>query len=119
MNIAGITTPVVAGEWVFVLTDDAKLLCIARPNGKVRWMSQLSAFKNDKKKKNPINWTGPILAGNRLIVANTEGEVLSISPADGTSQTLFELKNGISLPPIVAGGMLYILDSSGQISAFR
>ena len=47
LNIAGITTPVVAGEWVFVLTDDAKLLCIARPNGKVRWISQLAAYKDD------------------------------------------------------------------------
>ena len=119
LNIAGITTPVVAGEWVFVLTDDAKLLCIARPNGKVRWMSQLASFKNEKKKKNPINWTGPVLAGNRLIVASTEGEIVSVSPGDGTSQTLFELKDGVSLPPIVAGGMLYILDDSGRISAFR
>lgn len=119
LNIAGIATPVVAGEWVFVLTDDAKLLCIARPNGKVRWMSQLAAFKNDKKKKNPINWTGPILAGNRLIVASTEGDVVSISPGEGASQTLFQLDDGVSLPPIAAGGMLYILDDSGRISAFR
>ena len=119
LNIAGITTPVVAGEWVFVLTDDAKLLCIARPSGKVRWMSQLASFQNEKKKKNPINWTGPVLAGNRLIVASTEGEIVSVSPGDGTSQTLFELKDGVSLPPIVAGGMLYILDDSGRISAFR
>jgi len=119
LNIAGIATPAVAGEWVFVLTDDAKLLCIARPNGKVRWMSQLAAFKNEKKKKNPINWTGPVLAGNRLIVASTQGEVVAISPGEGSSQTLFELDDGISLPPIVAGGMLYILDDGGRISAFR
>jgi len=119
LNIAGITTPVVAGEWVFVLTDDAKLLCIARPNGKVRWISQLAAYRNEEKKKNPINWTGPILAGNRLIVASTEGDVVSISPGEGSSQTLFKLDDGVSLPPIVAGGMLYILDDSGRISAFR
>ncbi len=119
LNIAGIATPVVAGEWVFVLTDDAKLLCIARPTGKVRWISQLAAYKNDKKKKNPINWTGPVLAGNRLIVASTEGDVVSVSPEEGSSTTLFELKSGVSLPPIVAGGMLYILDNSGRISAFR
>lgn len=119
LNIAGITTPVVSGEWVFVLTDDAKLLCIARPNGKVRWISQLAAFKNDEKKKNPINWTGPVLAGNRLIVASTEGDIVSVSPGEGSSQTLFEMNNGISLPPIVAGGMLYVLDDSGRISAFR
>lgn len=119
LNIAGIATPVVAGEWVFVLTDDAKLLCIARPTGKVRWISQLAAFRNVKKKKNPINWTGPVLAGNRLIVASTEGEVVSISPGEGSATTMFELNNGVSLPPIVAGGMLYILDDSGRISAFR
>ena len=30
LNIAGIATPWVAGDWVFVVTDDAKLLCIYR-----------------------------------------------------------------------------------------
>lgn len=119
LNIAGISTPVVSGEWVFVLTDDAKLLCIARPTGKVRWISQLSAFKNDDKKKDAINWTGPVLAGNRLIVASTEGDVFAISPSDGTSQKMFELGSAVSLPPIVANGVLYILDDSGRISAYR
>ncbi len=119
LNVAGISTPYVAGEWVFVLTDDAKLLCIARPTGKVRWISQLASYRNLEKKKNPINWTGPILAGNRLIVASTEGEVVAVSPGEGSSSTLFELKNGVSLPPVVANNTLYILDDSGRISAFR
>lgn len=119
LNIAGISTPVVSGEWVFVLTDDAKLLCIARPTGKVRWISSLAAFRNEEKKKNPINWTGPILAGNRLIVASTEGDVVSVSLEEGSSTTLIDVKQSVSLTPIVAGGMLYILDDSGRISAFR
>jgi len=119
LNIAGIATPVVSGEWVFVLTDDAKLLCIARPTGKVRWISQLAAYKNEEKKKNPINWSGPVLAGNRLIVASTEGDIVSISPGEGSSSTIFELNDGVSLPPIVANGMMYVLDDSGRISAFR
>ena len=119
LNIAGIATPVVAGEWVFVLTDDAKLLSIARATGKVRWISQLPAFRNIEKKKNPINWTGPVLAGNRLIVASTDGQIVSISPGEGAATTMFELNDGISLPPVVAGGTLYILDNSGRISAFR
>ena len=29
LNIAGISTPWVAGDWVFVVTDDAKLICVA------------------------------------------------------------------------------------------
>lgn len=119
LNIAGIATPVIAGEWVFVLTDDAKLLCIARPTGKVRWISQLASHRNEEKKKNPINWTGPVLAGNRLIVASTEGDIVSVSLEEGSSTTLHDVKQSVSLPPIVAGEMLYILDNSGRISAFR
>ncbi len=43
-NIAGISTPWVAGEWLFVVTDDARLLAIARGTGKIRWISQLRAL---------------------------------------------------------------------------
>ena len=28
LNIAGISTPWVAGDWVFVVTDDARLICV-------------------------------------------------------------------------------------------
>ncbi len=119
INIAGISTPVAVGEWVFVMTDEAKLLCVARSSGKVRWISKLQRFKNEKKKKGPISWYGPILAGGRLIVANSHGAVWSISPDEGAATEVFDVKNDVSLAPIVANNTLYILDDSGRISAFR
>jgi outer membrane protein assembly factor BamB len=30
LNLAGISTPAIAGDWIFTLTDEAKLLCISR-----------------------------------------------------------------------------------------
>src|SRR3546814_12048754 len=30
-----------------------------RATGKIRWISQLKHYENAKKKKNPMNWTGP------------------------------------------------------------
>ena len=119
INIAGISTPVVAGEWVFVLTDDAKMLCIQRASGKIRWISQLNRYKKEEKKKGPIAWRGPVLAGNRLIAVNTEGEVWSIDPAEGASTLVYENKERISVGPVVANNMLYILDDKGRISAFK
>lgn len=119
INIAGISTPVAVGEWVFVMTDEAKLLCVARSSGKVRWISKLQRFKNEKKKKGPISWYGPVLAGGRLIVANSHGAVWSISPEEGAATEVFDVKNDVSLAPIVANNTLYILDDSGRISAFR
>jgi outer membrane protein assembly factor BamB len=119
INIAGISTPVAVGEWVFVMTDEARLLCVARSSGKVRWISKLQRFKNEKKKKGPISWDGPVLAGGRLIVANSNGAIWSISPEEGAATEVFDVKNDVSLAPIVANNTLYILDDSGRISAFR
>ena len=119
LNLAGISTPAIAGEWIFTLTDDAKLLCIARTTGKVRWMTQLARYKNEKKKKNAIYWTGPVLAGDRLWFANSNGQVYSAAVGDGSIALLTELKSPITLAPVVANGTLYVLDDSGKISSFR
>lgn len=119
LSIAGISTPWVAGEWVYALTDDAKLLCVSRANGKVRWLAQLSRFKNEEKKKGPIRWTGPILAGGRLITVNSEGQMAEISPADGSVQSMVEISGPMGQSPIVANNMLYLLDDSGRITAWR
>ncbi|MFN9376420.1 MAG: PQQ-binding-like beta-propeller repeat protein [Novosphingobium sp.] len=119
LNLAGISTPAIAGDWIFTLTDDGKLLCIQRATGKVRWLTQLARFENEEKKKNPIFWTGPVLAGGRLWFANTNGQVYSAGVEDGAPVLLTDLKEPVTLAPIVAGGTLYLLDDSGRITAFR
>jgi len=119
LNLAGISTPAIAGEWIFVLTDDARLLCLARATGKVRWIAQLQRYRNEDKKKGEIYWTGPVLAGDRLWVANTRGEVWSVNTADGAANPFVKLGDPVSLAPVVANQTLYILDDSGRISAFR
>ncbi|ABD25389.1 Pyrrolo-quinoline quinone [Novosphingobium aromaticivorans DSM 12444] len=119
LNLAGISTPAIAGDWIFTLTDEAKLLCIAKSNGKVRWMTQLPRYRNEKKKKNQILWTGPVLAGNRLWIANSRGEVMHASVTDGTVSEFTKLGAAVSLAPVVANQTLYILDDNGKITAFR
>ena len=119
INIAGISTPVTSGDWVFVMTDEARLLCVARASGKIRWISKLQRYNNEEKKKGPISWYGPVLAGGRLIVANSRGAVWSVAPEEGNATEVFDLKSDVSLAPIVANNTLYILDDSGRISAFR
>ncbi|MEG3179865.1 PQQ-like beta-propeller repeat protein [Sphingomonas sp. LT1P40] len=118
-NIAGISTPWVAGEWLFVMSDDARLVAIARGSGKIRWIAQQRAFKDVEDKKGPITWVGPVLAGNKLWLANSRGELVPVSPIDGSAGTPIELKDSISLSPLVAAGMLYVLTDKGEIIALR
>lgn len=118
-TIAGISTPWAAGEWLFVVTDDARLLAIARGTGKIRWMSQLRRFKNEKKSKGPIAWVGPVLAGGKLVLGNSEGEIVFASPTDGSVTSTMDVKQPITLPLTVANNTLYVLDDKGKLSAYR
>lgn len=119
LNLSGISTPAIAGEWIFTLTDDARLLAIARSTGRVRWMTQLQRYRNEKNRKDPIYWTGPVLASNQLWVASSRGMLYRVSTAEGSAFQYADLKQPVSLPPIVADNMLYILDDSGRITAYR
>jgi outer membrane protein assembly factor BamB len=119
LNLAGISTPSIAGEWIFTLTDDARLLAIARSTGRVRWITQLPRFRDEEDKKGPIFWTGPVLAGGQLWVASSRGELWKVSAGEGSAQIFADLGQPVSLPPLVADGYLYILDDSGVIHAWR
>jgi outer membrane protein assembly factor BamB len=94
-------------------------MAIARASGKIRWITQLPEFRNPKSKNGPISYTGPILAGGRLIVASTQGALIFVDPDRGAVQGQTELKAGVSLPPVVANNMLYVLDDDGRLHAFR
>jgi outer membrane protein assembly factor BamB len=119
LNIAGVASPSVAGEWVFVVTDEAKLLCIARSSGKVRWIAELPRWRNEKKETDPIMWVGPVIAGDRLIVASSDGRLANISPEDGRLLSVVDVKAPMFIQPVVAGNTLYLLDDKGHLTAWR
>lgn len=119
LNLAGISTPAIAGEWIFTLTDDARLLAIARSSGRVRWITQLQRFRDEEDKEGPIFWTGPVLAGGNLWVASSRGELWKASAGEGSAALFADIGQPVSLPPLVAGGMLFLLDDSGTIHAWK
>lgn len=119
INVAGISTPAVVGDWVFVATDDAKLLCIARATGKIRWISQLKRWHDMKDKKGSVRWTGPVAAGGRLILVSTDGDLVYVNPADGAVAVSADMHHRMALSPVVADNMLYILADDGRLTAYR
>jgi outer membrane protein assembly factor BamB len=119
LNIAGISTPWVAGDWIFVVTSDAKLICIYRQNGHIRWINQLPQFEKPKGKKGDIEYSGPVLAGGRLILTASNGQVIQVDPATGNFQSQFSAGARVTLPPVVANSTLYIYDDQGRLHAYR
>ena len=119
INVAGISTPWVAGDWVFVVTHQAQLLTVRRTDGKIKWINLRPQFQKAKSKRGLITYVGPVLAGGRLIVAGSNGALVNVDPITGAFQSQTDIGEGVSLQPVVANSTLYVLDDSGRLHAFR
>ena len=115
-DIGSVETPWVAGNHVFTITRENKLVGLGRETGSVSWVTDLNTIA---KNKNEELWTGPVLAGGRLILASSQGQIAEVSPQDGTVLRTSKANDGVSIPPIVAGKTLYILSNNGKLTAYR
>lgn len=118
LTIGGIETPALGGDWLFVVTDEAKLYCIAKNSGKIRWITQLPRFIDRKSKNKPIQWSGPVLAGSRLLMVSTRGQMVSVG-LDGKQQSTQKIGKTFFLPPVVADKTLLTMDIAGNVTAWR
>jgi outer membrane protein assembly factor BamB len=111
--------PWVAGDYVYILSNDNELVCLTRDEGKVRWLRQLPSYEDEKKKEDPISWAGPVLGGDRLIVLSSDGSALSVSPYTGAPLGREEMPGIAFVDPVIANNTLYILTDNGELSAYR
>ncbi len=117
-NIGGSQTPWVAGRFVYVVAAGADVVCLERDTGKVKWVTPLTQYL-DAKRHNPILWAGPVLAGDRLLVGGTTGELLAISPYTGEIIGKLQIGSPIRLAPVVANRVIYVLTDNGRLIALR
>ncbi|WP_245580034.1 PQQ-like beta-propeller repeat protein [Niveispirillum irakense] len=118
-DIGGITTPAVVGDWVFVTTNDGQVVALTRKDGRVRWISQLERYEDPEDREDAILWTGPLVAGGRLLLSNNLGELVEMSVADGSVTRRTELPGPAIQPLVAAGETLYVLTEDGDLAAYR
>ncbi|TNE66946.1 MAG: pyrrolo-quinoline quinone [Alphaproteobacteria bacterium] len=118
-DIAGVNTPAVAGNFAFVTTIDAQVVCVALGDGRVRWVSQLQRFQDQEKRRDLVKWNGPVLAGDRLLVTSSHGYLLSLSPYTGEVLSGIEMPAGSETDPIVVDGTFIVLTREGELVAYR
>lgn len=118
-EIGGAETPWVAADTVFVLTDDQQLVALTRESGDIAWVTRLPMYEDPDDRKNPIVWTGPVMAGGRLILASSMGHVAEISPQSGKLLEKWKASNNVTIPPLVADNTLFILSEDGELTAYR
>lgn len=119
VNIASTQTPWVAGEFVYVVSVDAELICVSARDGRIRWITQMDAYDNMRRERDPIQYVGPVLVSDRLVVISSEGRMHEYSPFTGEFINETRIGDSVSIPPIVANNTLYVLSDNARIAAFR
>ncbi len=118
-NFGSAQTPWVAGDFIYLVTNDSQLVCLSRLDGSVHWVTKLGLVEDAKSKIKPIYWTGPVLAGDRLLVAGSSSEVWSISPYSGKILGMLKLSDRLFIAPVVANKLVYLISDDGKLFALR
>ena len=111
--------PWVAGDFIYLLTSSNEVVCLARRTGGIRWVAQLQRFEDEKDQEDPVFWSGPVLAGDRLLVGGSHGEIWSLSPYTGTLLGRVDIGDPVYLGGVVANNTVYFLTNDAKLIALR
>jgi outer membrane protein assembly factor BamB len=118
-DVPSARTPWAVGDWLFLVSNAMELLCIDRNDGRIRWLRALPRFQDEEKRRDPIIWGGPVVAGGRLLITGNHGKMLELSVADGEPISRLELPGPTLLAPAIFGGNLYLLTEDATLVAIR
>ena len=117
--IGSVHMPWVAGDFLFVSGLNGEVVAMSRRDGRARWVHRLPPFEDMEDREDPIQYTGPVLVGDRLLVGSSDGFVYAISPYTGEMLGNIEVGDPIYVSPIVAEGTVYVLGNDGTLHAYR
>jgi outer membrane protein assembly factor BamB len=80
---------------------------------------QLQRFEDEEEREDPIYWSGPVLAGDRLIVAGSNREVWSVSPYTGKLMGRIKAPGPVYIAPAVASETVFLLTEDAELVALR
>jgi outer membrane protein assembly factor BamB len=118
-EVGAVETPWSAGDALFLVANNGNLACLGREDGRVRWITPLGRFEDERRRRRPIFWGPPVLAGGRLLVPGSHGRMAEANPLDGELMGTVRLRKGAVLQPAVVGGVLYLLNEDAEVVAMR
>ena len=118
-TFGSIHTPAVSGQFVFAVNTDSQVVCFDKNDGAVIWVRQLDRFKNENARKDRVVWTGPVIASGQLILASSDGQVVSIAPQTGEVTDTLKTGEKVFIEPIIAGGKVVLLSDDGKLITIR
>lgn len=118
-GFASTQTPWIAGDVLYAVSVDGELAAFDRATGAVYWVSQLRRYRNENSREGRLSWTGPIMVGGRLVLANSVGDVVGVSPQNGEVVATANAGDPVFVPPIAANDQIYVVTNKAQLVVLR
>lgn len=127
LPVAGVNAPLPAGDVVYVVSKTGELTLVNRDTGAVYWTRDLNeglvrqegGFLGFFDRTVRPEWSGPILASNRLVLVNSDGNLVGFDPKTGTQTATLRLGAPAYVAPSAYNGALYVLTDNGQLVSIR
>lgn len=117
-NVGGVQTPWIAGDWLFMVSNESQVIALSRREGRIRWIAQLDRYEDPEDKEDAIHWYGPAVVGGTVFVFGSHGKGVAIDPADGAIRETFNSPDDV-MAIAVAGGTLYLQTEDADLYAYR
>jgi outer membrane protein assembly factor BamB len=112
---------------VYVVSKSGELTLVNRDTGAIYWTRDLNEglvrqegglFGFFDRTVRP-EWSGPILASNRLVLVNSDGNLVGFDPKTGLQTASVNVGGASYIAPAAYNGALYVLTDKGQLVSIR
>ena len=127
LPISGVNAPLPAGDVIYVVSKDGQLTVVNRESGQIYWTRDLNEglirreggffglWDHEVRPK----WSGPLLASNRLVLVNSDGNLVALDPKTGAQTASVKLGGPAYIAPAAYNGALYVLTDNGDLVSIR
>ena len=116
---ASTQTPLLAGNVLYAVSTDGVLAAFDRNTGNAYWVQQLRRYEDETDRQGRVAWTGPVMIGGRLVLANSLGQVIAVTPESGQTVATAEVGKPVFIPPIVANDQIYVVTDEARLVVLR
>ena len=127
LPVAGVNAPLPVGDVVYIVSKAGELTVVNRETGQVYWTRDLNegrvrqegGFFGFWDRTVRPTWAGPLLASNRLVLVNSDGELVAFDPKTGVQTAAVKLGGPAFIAPAAYDGALYVLTDRGALVSIR
>ena len=116
-NFNSQNTPIVVNNYIFLISDNGYFVNLNKDSGETIWSTNI--LKILKKKKQNTLITGFILGSGKIYATTLNGYLIVCSGSSGKVEYFKKIGDGITFPPIISNGSLYILTKEYRILGFN